>query len=863
MNKSIIDINSLQPNKTKVLYKYLGKNRVGTVQSIMKNSTIPGETTYTLKIDNTPIGLESVTEVIKDELSSIKSSQWRLPTIEEFKNILYPNEDKIPNISSGKYDYYWSSSKHDTLVALAFDFSNGKYFYNGKDDTGYVRAVRDVSKNSTNSSNSTIIQSLEVWNNDLGKMTWDEAIEAVKKLNQKTDNKMAKGGGIEKGIDLFEDYDNIPNNVQSILDKYSSAFEDGEYKGLENALKELNKIGYTFDYDLEGQAYDLRKTSQKGKSSYAKGGGVGDTNWVVEFHSKKNNQTKVVRVNAKNNSNAIDKAFRKLSDMGENTDEYSVSYSHKSNYSNGGGVGKTFTYEVKQNKWTLFPNNRYYRRFFIPKSDSNSYREITEHGVTEEIVEQNDIYDITISVTKQGKEYFEKTYKGKYAKGGGVGSLKSYYNEFAKELSKLIGGEVELESVSNEKNSREIEFILPSGANLQLMQDWSNDGTPNKPVTEIHIYPDTYIKLGRFGISYNATEYANDIYEQIKDEEYAKGGGVGTKGKTNKEISDMYWQEAEDIDKEINSDRGGETSGPNWERIEKLEKERDRYRKLAIKYDSKMIKGGRVGKEYKYTIPIYDGQKHIGYVEANLKSEALRLKAKAERDIQKGLKPKLTYNVKKAKGGGVGVKKNELQKGYVALKSYWKVASKPSKLKEVPTTTINSIDRDAVINYLNSLEVISEYLEGNVPYTNPDVGYGPIEENYLLYDKEEGDIYFIDTQGYNYPRYITRLAGYKPKSSEEFKLGGGVGGNKKISEAIDDIVKYATLPPQIDYVKPYAFKSEKAYRYLESLPNGKKYIDRAHRKIDEYYESDAPHYDSLFKNGGGINSQFEYTIGGL
>ncbi len=52
MNKSIIDINSLQPNKTKVLYKYLGKNRVGTVQSIMKNSTIPGETTYTLKIDN-------------------------------------------------------------------------------------------------------------------------------------------------------------------------------------------------------------------------------------------------------------------------------------------------------------------------------------------------------------------------------------------------------------------------------------------------------------------------------------------------------------------------------------------------------------------------------------------------------------------------------------------------------------------------------------------------------------------------------------------------------------------------------------------------------------------------------------------
>ena len=565
MNKSIIDINSLQPNKTKVLYKYLGKNRVGTVQSIMKNSTIPGETTYTLKIDNTPIGLDSVTEVIKDEL--------------------------------------------------------------------------------------------------------------------RNDNKMAKGGGIEKGIDLFEDYDNIPNNVQSILDKYSSAFEDGEYKGLENALKELNKIGYTFDYDLEGQAYDLRKTSQKGKSSYAKGGG---------FSSFMSNVKSLRKTGLSKTKEAYGK-----------TKEYVKGKVHDQKKK----IALDVIYDAKEN----LPIKR----------------------------EEINALDKAFRVVEE-----------KYAKGGGV------YQDWEDVIYKD-----------------------------KRYKNWMSklDKKTNKVIGEKNV---VYLPY-------------QDVFRVYK---YAKGGGVGD---------------------------------TNW----------------VVEFHSKK-----------------NNQTKVVRVNAKNNSDAIDKAFRKLSDMGENTDEySVSYSHKSnySNGGGVGVKKNELQKGYVALKSYWKVASKPSKLKEVPTTTISSIDRDAVINYLNSLEVISEYLEGNVPYTNPDVGYGPIEENYLLYDKEEGDIYFIDTQGYNYPRYITRLAGYKPKSSEEFKLGGGVGGNKKISEAIDDIVKYATLPPQIDYVKPYAFKSEKAYRYLESLPNGKKYIDRAHRKIDEYYESDAPHYDSLFKNGGGVSSQFEYTIGGL
>jgi len=82
---------------------------------------------------------------------------------------------------------------------------------------------------------------------------------------------MAKGGMTKKktkGIDLFEDYQDIPLKVQKVLDKYQEDIEDGDYKGLEKALKELEKIGYTFEYGLDGIAYDLRPIGTKGKSEF-------------------------------------------------------------------------------------------------------------------------------------------------------------------------------------------------------------------------------------------------------------------------------------------------------------------------------------------------------------------------------------------------------------------------------------------------------------------------------------------------------------------------------------------------------------------------------------------------------------------
>ena len=230
-----------------------------------------------------------------------------------------------------------------------------------------------------------------------------------------------------------------------------------------------------------------------------------------------------------------------------------------------------------------------------------------------------------------------------YATGGGVGKEKPFYNKFASELGKLMGESIELDSVSVEEESRQIEFTLGSGANLYISHDWSNDGTQNKPVTSIHIYPDIDINLGRFGIPDDAKEYAEDIYAQIKSEKFAKGGGVGKTitvevygGKkinyTNSEIQEMI----DEIDMYMSSDnlpkwiiqsrKNGNINFPKDKKgvLEFLNKIKDSKSDVYINVDSniptykhyvKMAKGGEVGKTI--TVEVYGGKK-INYTNSEI-----------------------------------------------------------------------------------------------------------------------------------------------------------------------------------------------------------------------------------------------------
>ena len=64
--------------------------------------------------------------------------------------------------------------------------------------------------------------------------------------------------------DLFEYYEDQPKNLKTICDHWGDieASEGLTYEGCELFLKEVEKIGYTFDYGLDSQPFELRPMSR-------------------------------------------------------------------------------------------------------------------------------------------------------------------------------------------------------------------------------------------------------------------------------------------------------------------------------------------------------------------------------------------------------------------------------------------------------------------------------------------------------------------------------------------------------------------------------------------------------------------------
>lgn len=62
---------------------------------------------------------------------------------------------------------------------------------------------------------------------------------------------------MENTIDLFEDHENLPIEVQAILNKYCDG--DNTYEKCDELIAELNAVGYTCDYGLDAEPHSLRK----------------------------------------------------------------------------------------------------------------------------------------------------------------------------------------------------------------------------------------------------------------------------------------------------------------------------------------------------------------------------------------------------------------------------------------------------------------------------------------------------------------------------------------------------------------------------------------------------------------------------
>ena len=132
---------------------------------------------------------------------------------------------------------------------------------------------------------------------DVGVYPKENMQKAIDIEFSKSKDSYADGGEI---VDLFEDYENIPANVQEVLDRYSEKYgEDfGEmnYNDMAEMHKEIEKLGYTFDSGLDNMPYGLRPVGVelnqlRGYEEYGLGGfllgaGLGAFGYKLYLDSK-------------------------------------------------------------------------------------------------------------------------------------------------------------------------------------------------------------------------------------------------------------------------------------------------------------------------------------------------------------------------------------------------------------------------------------------------------------------------------------------------------------------------------------------------------------------------------------------------
>ncbi len=67
---------------------------------------------------------------------------------------------------------------------------------------------------------------------------------------------------IEAGEDLFEHYEELPQEVRTVLDSWSLS-EGLSYENCKNLVRDLEVVGYTCEYGLDAEPYNLKKILNK------------------------------------------------------------------------------------------------------------------------------------------------------------------------------------------------------------------------------------------------------------------------------------------------------------------------------------------------------------------------------------------------------------------------------------------------------------------------------------------------------------------------------------------------------------------------------------------------------------------------
>lgn len=148
--------------------------------------------------------------------------------------------------------------------AIRFNIDhNSQSGFQAGEEAFNLAGVNTLKNNPTKREYQTIGDALIDISRKMTGVEYDLKENEIQEILQSKGKQFADGGmahKYEKGgrIDLFEDYTNIPSRVNEVLERYSEDLEDGNYEGMTNALKEIEALGYTFNYYVDGGAYGLR-----------------------------------------------------------------------------------------------------------------------------------------------------------------------------------------------------------------------------------------------------------------------------------------------------------------------------------------------------------------------------------------------------------------------------------------------------------------------------------------------------------------------------------------------------------------------------------------------------------------------------
>ena len=139
-------------------------------------------------------------------------------------------------------------------------------------------------------------------------------------------------------VDYFENYEQLPEKVQELYFSWGKRLESGaEYEDLKQMLSEFEANGYTFDYGLDAEPYDLRPIGE-----YGEGGEIDEL--ADELANATDELANQKRSDKDPNSPFILSLERKIKDLKE---ELSYHY-EEDDYAEGGGL---MSKEIDDDTW--------------------------------------------------------------------------------------------------------------------------------------------------------------------------------------------------------------------------------------------------------------------------------------------------------------------------------------------------------------------------------------------------------------------------------------------------------------------------------------------------------------------------------